>query len=144
MHIPKYIEDYRNELTRKGFSLNTVKNYTDCLSIFLRKFDGIETEPKRINEDQIREYLGTFKSRNTQRAMHGENSSFGYFCIISRPKRTADTDPRMRLKFFQRPTFFSDLFRAPTRRKFSALNFTTSAFLLSTLSSQRRRSSFLF
>lgn len=86
MNIPKYIEDFRNEVTRKGYSKNTVDNYVDCLSIFLRKFEGIETEPKKINEDQIREYLRSFKSRNTQRAHHSAIKCFFKY-VLHQPNK---------------------------------------------------------
>lgn len=86
MNIPKYLEAFRNETNRKGFSPNTVKNYADCLSIFLRKFEGIETEPKKINEDQIRQYLSAFKSRNTQRAHHSAIKCFYHF-VLHQPNK---------------------------------------------------------
>lgn len=86
MNIPKYLEDFRNEITRKGYAKNTVDNYCDCLSLFLRHFEGKETEPKKINEDQIREYLGKFKSRNTQRAAHSAIKCF-YHYTLHQPKK---------------------------------------------------------
>lgn len=81
MNIPKYIEEFRNEITRKGYSANTVDNYCDCLSLFLRHFEGQATEPKKINEEHIREYLRSFKSRNTQRAVHSAIKCFYHFTL---------------------------------------------------------------
>jgi len=70
MNIPKYIELFRNEITRKGFRPATIKNYVSCIEVFLKYFDGKVTEPIKINEQQIKDYLGTFKQHNTQRANH--------------------------------------------------------------------------
>lgn len=86
MNIPKYITDFRNEVTRKGYRPNTVENYCSCLEIFLKRFEAIETEPKKINEDQIRQYLGTFKSRNTQRAHHSAIKCF-YHYVLHQPNK---------------------------------------------------------
>jgi len=66
MNIPKYIELFRNEITRKGFRPATIKNYVSCIEVFLKYFDGKVTEPIKINEQQIKDYLGTFKQHNTQ------------------------------------------------------------------------------
>lgn len=76
MNIPKYIDEFRNEVTRKGFRKNTIENYCSCLGLFLKHFDSTITEPKKINDQQIKQYLGSFKSRNTQRAQHSAIKCF--------------------------------------------------------------------
>lgn len=81
MNIPKYIDLFRNEASRKGYRQNTIESYIDCLQIFLSKFDQVETEPKKINEDQIRAYLATFKSSNTQRAHHSAIKCFFHYVL---------------------------------------------------------------
>lgn len=86
MNIPKYIEDFRNEITRKGFRHNTVENYVGCLGLFLKHFDGKETEPKKINEDQIKGYLRSFNSRNSQRAHHSAIKCFFHY-VLHQPNK---------------------------------------------------------
>lgn len=76
MNIPKHIEAFRNELTRKGFRKNTIDNYVSSVHVFLNNFEGLETEPVRINEQQIKDYLIRFKSHNTQRANHSAIKCF--------------------------------------------------------------------
>ena len=49
MNIPKYIELFRNEITRKGFRPATIKNYVSCIECFLHYFEGkAGIENKRI------------------------------------------------------------------------------------------------
>lgn len=86
MNIPKYLDEFRNEITRKGFRKNTIDNYTSCLSFFLKKFNGVVSEPKKINETQIKEFLSQFKSRNTQRAHHSAIKCFFHF-VLHQPNK---------------------------------------------------------
>lgn len=86
MNIPKYIELFRNEITRKGFRQATIKNYVSCIECFLRHFDGKVTEPVKINEQQIKEYLSTFKTQNTQRSNHSAIKCF-YLYTLKQPNK---------------------------------------------------------
>lgn len=86
MNIPKYIELFRNEITRKGFRPATIKNYVSCIECFLRHFDGKVTEPVKINEQQIKEYLATFKTQNTQRSNHSAIKCF-YLYTLKQPNK---------------------------------------------------------
>lgn len=86
MNIPKYIDLFRNELTRKGFRKNSVDNYVSCVEVFLKYFDKTETEPIKINEQQIKNYLVTFKSHNTQRANHSAIKCF-YRYVLRQPNK---------------------------------------------------------
>lgn len=56
MNIPKYIELFRNEITRKGFRPATIKNYVSCMECFLHYFEGKVTEPVKIKEHQPQSY----------------------------------------------------------------------------------------
>lgn len=76
MNIPKYLQLFRNEITRKGFRQATIKNYVSCTECFLRYFDGKVTEPIKVNESQIRQYLLGFKTHNTQRSNHSAIKCF--------------------------------------------------------------------
>ncbi len=64
MNIPKYVEMYRNDLRLKNYSDNTIKNYSCQVEIFLKHFDTQFTEPSKINEQSIKNWLLQFKTRN--------------------------------------------------------------------------------
>lgn len=64
MNIPKYAEMYRNDLKFKNYSDNTIKNYSCQVEIFLKHFDNQFTEPSKINEQSIKNWLLQFKTRN--------------------------------------------------------------------------------
>lgn len=81
MNIPKYIDLFRNEITRKGFRQATIKNYVSCIECFLKYFDCKISEPVKINEQQIKDYLATFKTQNTQRANHSAIKCFFVYTI---------------------------------------------------------------
>ncbi|WP_444671263.1 tyrosine-type recombinase/integrase [Flavobacterium columnare] len=64
MNIPKYIEMYRKELKLKNYSDNTIKNYSCQVELFLRNHEEQFTEPAKINEQAIKNWLLQFKTRN--------------------------------------------------------------------------------
>ncbi len=64
MNIPKYLDLYRNDLMLKNYAANTIENYVSQLSLFLNYFDGKFTEPSKINEDSIKNWLLQAKSIN--------------------------------------------------------------------------------
>lgn len=65
MNIPKYIEMYRKDLQLKNYSENTIKNYLSQVEMFLNKQSILFTEPSKINESAIKEWLLQFKTRNS-------------------------------------------------------------------------------
>lgn len=65
MNIPKYVEMYRNDLKFKNYSDNTIKNYSFQVELFLKKHQDSFTEPAKINEQSIKEYLMQLKTRNS-------------------------------------------------------------------------------
>lgn len=64
MNFPKYLEMYRNDLKLKNYSENTIKNYSCQVEIFLKHHDNQFTEPSKINERSIKNWLLQFKTRN--------------------------------------------------------------------------------
>ena len=64
MNIPKYVEMYRKDLKLKNYSENTIKNYACQVEIFLKNHCVDFTEPSKINEKAIKDYLLQFKTRN--------------------------------------------------------------------------------
>lgn len=67
MNIPKYLELYRKDLQFKNYSANTIDNYVCQVDLFLRYFDGIFTEPSKINEQSIKEWIMEAKTINSRR-----------------------------------------------------------------------------
>ena len=65
MNIPKYIEMYRKDLQLKNYSENTIKNYSSQVEVFLNKQSILFTEPSKINESAIKDWLLQFKTRNS-------------------------------------------------------------------------------
>jgi len=64
MNIPKFVEMYRKDLRLKNYSENTIKNYTCQVEIFLKAHQSVFTEPEKINEQSIKNWLLQFKTRN--------------------------------------------------------------------------------
>ena len=57
MEIPKRIELFRKDLELKNYSINTIENYVSQVSLFLRSFNGKYTEPSKIPERDIKDWL---------------------------------------------------------------------------------------
>lgn len=57
MNIPKYIEQYRKDLRLKNYAENSIKNYMSQVSCFLNRFNKVFTEPSKINEQAIKDWL---------------------------------------------------------------------------------------
>lgn len=65
MNFPKYVDLYRNDLKLKGYSKNTIKNYSSQIELFLKSQSNHFSEPSKINEKTIKDYLIQFKTRNS-------------------------------------------------------------------------------
>lgn len=65
MNIGKYVGLYSEDLKLKNYSLNTIKNYSSQVDMFLNKFNSVVEKPSEINESMIKEYLLSFKTRNS-------------------------------------------------------------------------------
>jgi site-specific recombinase XerD len=81
MNIPKHIEDFRNEIIRKGYREQSIKNYVSCVTKFLHHFDTKFTEPIKINESAIKDYLRSFTDHNTQRSVHSAIKCFYHYSM---------------------------------------------------------------
>jgi len=67
MNIPKYTEQYRKDLLFKNYSKNTINNYVFQVDLFLRYFEDKFTEPSKINEQSIKDWLMLSKTTNSMR-----------------------------------------------------------------------------
>lgn len=57
-----------------------------CVEKFLSHFDGRVTEPVKVNESQIKDYLRGFTDHNTQRAVHSAIKTF-YKYVCHQPEK---------------------------------------------------------
>jgi len=85
MNFPKYEVEFINEMSRRNYSKETIKNYVSCLKMFFNFF-GSKEHPLHINESDIKCYLGKFSITNTQRAQHGAIKKFYEICIGQKEK----------------------------------------------------------
>jgi integrase/recombinase XerD len=57
MQIPKHIETYRKDLMLKNYASSSIDNYVNQVRCFLEYFDGKFTEPAKVNESAIKDWL---------------------------------------------------------------------------------------
>lgn len=86
MNIGKYIDEYSNELERKGYRNESIKNYVSCVSKFLSSFEKKANKPTEINENDIKNFLHGFKEHNTQRSYHSAIKCF-YKYVCRQPNK---------------------------------------------------------
>lgn len=86
MNIGNYLKAYSEELERKGYRNESIKNYVSCVSKFLYHFNTIATKPSEVNEQNIKDFLRQFKSHNTQRAYHSAIKCF-YKYVCRQPNK---------------------------------------------------------
>jgi integrase/recombinase XerD len=79
MNVSEHVQFFIQEMTRRHFSKQTIKNYGSCAEIFFRQ--STKDHPKNINEADIREFLGKFTTANTQRAYHSAIKKFYEICL---------------------------------------------------------------
>lgn len=86
MEIPKYLISFRKMMILRNYSKNTIENYSCQVELFLRAMDGKFTEPAKVNEQAIVDYLLRFKSHNTNKHAQCALRLF-YKSIIHQPKK---------------------------------------------------------
>jgi site-specific recombinase XerD len=64
MGIPKYIELFRKDLILKNYAETSIENYVSQVKLFLHKHEQLFTEPAKINETAIKDWLLTSQSVN--------------------------------------------------------------------------------
>lgn len=64
MNITKYTDQYRKDLEFKNYSKNTIDNYVCQVELFLKHHSLLFTDPSRINESAIKEWIRQGKSVN--------------------------------------------------------------------------------
>lgn len=86
MNIGNYVRLYSEELTRKGYRNETIKNYVSCVTVFLNSFNESVTKPTEINEQKIKDFLRKFNEHNTQRGYHSSIKCF-YKYVCKQPNK---------------------------------------------------------
>jgi len=79
-HIPFYIQ----EMERRNFSKNTIENYSGCVKLFLEKSG--KDHLKNINESDIRNFLHSYSTVNTQRNYHSAIKLYYNICLNQKNK----------------------------------------------------------
>lgn len=84
MNISEHTTFFEQEMKRRNFGQQTIENYSSCL----KKFFGQSTKdhPKNINEADIRTFLSSFTTPNTQRAYHSAIKKFYEICLGQKEK----------------------------------------------------------
>lgn len=84
MNISEHTNSFIQEMKRRNYSQNTIDNYASCIGVFfsLSKKD----HPKNINEQDIKDFLGTLKQTNTQRNYHSAIKKFYDVCLGQKEK----------------------------------------------------------
>lgn len=70
MNIPKWSNQFRKDLMVKNYSESSIDNYVSQIKSFLTYFNGRFTEPVKINEQAIKDYLLSSECVNSQRHRH--------------------------------------------------------------------------
>lgn len=84
MNIPKYADEFVQEMKRRNYSGQTIENYRSCLCKFLSEIK--KEHPIHINETDIKNYLGKFDEPNTQRSVHSAIKKFYDICMGQKEK----------------------------------------------------------
>lgn len=85
MQISNLLKEFEDEIIRKGYRKESVKNYLSCVTKFLYHFKNKDSA-KHINEHDIKNFLLQFKEHNTQRGYHSAIKCF-YKYIIHQPDK---------------------------------------------------------
>ncbi len=84
MNISAHIPFFEQEMKRRNYSVQTIKNYSSCVSLFFSQSKS--DHPKNIHENEIREYLNKFDVPNTQRSIHGAIKKYYEICLNQKNK----------------------------------------------------------
>lgn len=84
MNISEHTDNFIQEMKRRNYSQNTIDNYSSCINFFFSK--SKKDHPKNINEQDIKDFLGSFKEVNTQRNYHSAIKKFYDVCLGQKNK----------------------------------------------------------
>lgn len=84
MNISAHTDFFKQEMRRRNYSENSIKNYISSVTSFFAQSKS--DHPKNIHEQEIREYLNKFTEPNTQRSIHGSIKLFYEICLNQKDK----------------------------------------------------------
>ncbi len=84
MNISEHVTFFEQEMKRRNFGQQTIENYSSCLKKFFAQ--STKDHPKNINESDIRTFLSSFATPNTQRAYHSAIKKFYEICLGQKEK----------------------------------------------------------
>jgi integrase/recombinase XerD len=84
MNISEHTQSFIQEMKRRNYRPNTIENYASCIKVFFEK--STKDHPKNINEQDIKDFLGTFCKPNTQRNYHSAIKKFYDICMGQKNK----------------------------------------------------------
>ena len=84
MNISEHIDKFNQEMKRRHFSENTIRNYSNNIKLFFEQ--SVKDHPKNITENDIRDFLCKFDEPNTQRSYHGAIKKFYDICLNQKNK----------------------------------------------------------
>ncbi len=84
MNVSEHMVNFIQEMKRRNYSQNTIDNYASCIGVFFTK--SKKDHPKNINEQDIKDFLGTLKQTNTQRNYHSAIKKFYNICLGQKEK----------------------------------------------------------
>jgi len=84
VNISEHTGHFIQEMKRRNFSENTIRNYMSCLKIFFEK--SKKDHPKNINEYDIKLFLSNYTEPNTQRNYHSAIKKFYDVCLSQKNK----------------------------------------------------------
>jgi len=84
MNVSEHQLRFIQEMKRRNFAKNTIDNYAGCIAHFF--LQSKKDHPKNINEQDIKNFLGTLKQTNTQRNYHSAIKKFYDVCLGQKEK----------------------------------------------------------
>lgn len=84
MNITQLAENFERDLKFKNYAELSIKNYSCQIKMFLAAFE--KSEPKRINQDEIKDYLITKVNINSRKHAHSAVKLF-YKLTVKQPRK---------------------------------------------------------
>ena len=84
MNIAEHKQTFIQEMKRRGYRENSIKNYSSCIDVFLSA--SKKDHPKNINEQDIKYFLGNCIRVNTQRNYQSAIKLFYEIYLIQKSK----------------------------------------------------------
>lgn len=85
MDITTYVKRFEQEMKLAGKAKETIGSYSSCVNRFLSAYEE-KADPKRINEQDIKQFLLRFNSHNTVRQYHSAIKLY-YIMVMHQPNK---------------------------------------------------------